>query len=65
MLTPDSKATVAGGLTGLGALGLALDAFKGCLACVPPVPPDYFHAAIYGVIGLGLLALGYFTNKTA
>lgn len=58
MLTPDSKATVAGGLTGLGALTLALEAFKA-------VPPDYVNAAIYAVIGVGLLALGYFTNKPA
>ena len=57
-MTPDSKTTIAGGLTGLGALGLALEAFKA-------VPPDYVHAAVYAVIGIGLLALGYFTNKPA
>jgi hypothetical protein len=65
MMTTDSKATIAGGLTGLGSLGLALESFKGCAACVPPVGPDYLNAVIYAVIGVGLLALGYFTNKTA
>lgn len=62
-MNTDKTTTVAGGLTGIGALGLALEAWKGCLSCVPPVPHDYFHAAVYVVIGLGLLALGYFSNK--